>query len=133
MYRIFLSHSRHNDFEALSLRDWQAAEVWEDVFLDVDPERWDRGRRAMGAPAARRQSMRGRVVFRVSANWLAPGWCTKEYTTAHRLNKKLFALLIDPSKALADLPPELAGTWQVTNRAGVPGHAIVPGRVPRLA
>jgi hypothetical protein len=46
--RLFISHSSANDAEAV-VRDWLAAEGWDDVFLDLDPERgikagerWDR-------------------------------------------------------------------------------------------
>src|SRR3984957_6940961 len=47
--RIFLSHSSANNAEAVALRDWLKREGWDDVFLDVDPdrgiaagERWER-------------------------------------------------------------------------------------------
>ena len=39
MSRIFLSHSSWNNAEALALRDWLASQGWNDVFLDIDPER----------------------------------------------------------------------------------------------
>jgi hypothetical protein len=35
------------------------------------------------------------VLFVVSEEWLASKWCGDEYQLANRLNKKLFALLID--------------------------------------
>ena len=109
MSRIFLSHSSHDNFEAVALRDWLASEGWNDVFLDLDPDRGiaagERWERALHAAATRCEA----VVFLVSANWLASGWCRKEYELARGLNKKLFAALIDPSKSIADLPPELTG------------------------
>ena len=39
MARLFISHSSVNDAEAKAIRDWLAAEGWDDVFLDLDPER----------------------------------------------------------------------------------------------
>jgi hypothetical protein len=39
MSRIFLSHSSKDDFEAIAIRDWLASQGWDDVFLDLDPER----------------------------------------------------------------------------------------------
>jgi WD40 repeat protein len=39
MARIFISHSSANNAEAVALRDWLAGEGWDDVFLDLDPER----------------------------------------------------------------------------------------------
>jgi hypothetical protein len=37
--RIFLNHSSVNNAEAVALRDWLDGEGWDDIFLDVDPER----------------------------------------------------------------------------------------------
>jgi TIR domain len=87
--RIFLSHSSKDKFEAFALKTWLTSEGWSDVFLDLDPEngiaagqRWER---ALNAAADRCEA----VVFLVSANWLASGWCLKEYALARGLNKKL--------------------------------------------
>ena len=38
MSRIFLSHSSANNAEAVGIRNWLAAEGWNEVFLDLDPE-----------------------------------------------------------------------------------------------
>jgi hypothetical protein len=118
MSRIFLSHSSKDNFEAIALRDWLASEGWNDVFLDLDPdcgiapsERWER---ALHAAATRCEA----VIFLVSANWLASGWCRKEYALARSLNKKLFAVLIDLAKPIHDILPELKGTWHVVNLVG---------------
>ncbi len=118
MSRIFLSHSSKDNFEAFTLRDWLAANDWSDVFLDLDPKRGiaagERWERALHEAANRCEA----VIFLVSANWLASGWCLKEYSLARGLNKKLFAAIVDPGKTIADLPPELAGTWQVVDLIG---------------
>ena len=117
MSRIFLSHSSLDDFAALALRDWLASEGWEDVFLDLDPDRGivagQRWERSLYEAASRCEA----VVFLVSDNWLGSGWCLKEYMAARRLNKKLFAVLIDPTKTIKDLPADLTDTWQVTDLA----------------
>jgi tetratricopeptide (TPR) repeat protein len=88
------------------------------VFLDLDPERGiaagERWERALHEAANRCEA----VVFLISGNWLASGWCLKEYALARGLNKKLFAALADPGKTISDLPPELAGTWQVVDLTG---------------
>ena len=39
MARIFISHSSANNAEAIALRDWLESEGWDDVFLNLDPER----------------------------------------------------------------------------------------------
>jgi hypothetical protein len=39
MSRLFISHSSANNAEAVAIREWLATEGWDDVFLDLDPER----------------------------------------------------------------------------------------------
>jgi hypothetical protein len=118
MSRIFLSHSSLDNFEAIAMRDWLTSEGWDDVFLDLDPERGiaagKRWERELHMAATRCEA----VIFLVSENWLASGWCMKEYGLARGLNKKLFAVLIEPDKRVGDLPPQLTGTWQVTSLVG---------------
>jgi formylglycine-generating enzyme required for sulfatase activity len=118
MSRIFVSHSSVDNFEAVAVRDWLASEGWSDVFLDLDPERGiaagERWERALHKAATRCEA----VIFLVSRNWLGSGWCLKEYALARGLNKKLFAVIIEPGKTIADLPPELQGTWQVVDLTG---------------
>ena len=85
MSSIFLSHSSKDNFEAVALRGWLAREGWDDVFLDLDPERGiaagERWERALHEHANRCEA----VIFLVSANWLASGWCLREYALAARL------------------------------------------------
>jgi hypothetical protein len=130
MSRIFLSHSSKDNFEAIALQNWLAAEGWDDVFLDLDSQRGiaagERWERALHAAATRCEA----VVFLVSANWLASGWCLKEYALARGLNKKLFAVLIDPTKLIADLPPELTGVWQVVDLTSGQDLKLLPVRLP---
>ena len=61
MSRIFLSHSSKNNDSAVALRDWLAAQGWDDVFLDLDPQRgiaagdrWERSLNGKPRCAARR-------------------------------------------------------------------------------
>jgi WD40 repeat protein len=115
MSRIFISHSSTDNFEALAMRGWLASEGWNDVFLDLDPERGiaagERWERALHAAASRCEA----VIFLVSSNWLDSGWCMKEYALARGLNKKLFAALIDSAKTIGSLPAELNGVWQIVD------------------
>jgi hypothetical protein len=39
MSRIFLSHSSTDELEAVALKHWLTENGWDDVFLDVDPQR----------------------------------------------------------------------------------------------
>ena len=111
MSRIFLSHSSANNLEAAALNEWLKREGWEDVFLDIDPdggiapgERWEK---ALNEAASRCEA----VLFLISWQWLASAWCLKEFNIAHKLNKRLFGLLLDdiPNDKL---PFSLTSTWQ---------------------
>ena len=100
--RLFISHSSGNDDWALALQAWLIREGWsgeEDIFLDLDPERGivagQRWVRALEDAATRCEA----VLFLVSEVWLASKWCGDEYQLANRLNKKLFALLIEIGRA----------------------------------
>jgi WD40 repeat protein len=130
MSRIFFSHSSKDKFEAIALRDWLASEGWNDVFLDLDPERGiaagQRWERALHAAA----NLCEAVIFLVSANWLESGWCLKEYSLARGLNKKLFAALIDPAKEIGSLPAELTGVWQIVDLVHGQDLKLFPTRAP---
>jgi hypothetical protein len=69
------------------------------------------------------------VLFLVSEAWLASGWCLKEFHLAHRLNKRLFGVLIGDIP-IARVPAELTGTWQlvplVSGRDHIPLTAVLP-------
>jgi hypothetical protein len=128
--RIFLSHSSTNNAEAVALRDWLANEGWKDeIFLDLDPlrgivagERWER---ALNEAANRCEV----VLFLVSKAWLGSDWCIKEFNLAHRLNKRLFGLLIE-DPAVADLPAYLTSTWQIVRLAAGHDHVMLRAVMP---
>jgi hypothetical protein len=107
--RIFLSHSSVNNAEAVALRDWLDSEGWDDIFLDVDPERGiaagERWERALNQAAHRCEA----VLFLVSRPWLNSGSCQKEFNLALRLNKRLFGVLIE-DLPIGDLPVNLTST-----------------------
>jgi TIR domain len=75
MARIFLSHSSGNNAEAIALRDWLVSHGWDDLFLDLDPERGlkagERWQEALKRAAERCQL----VIFLVSPEWAASKWC----------------------------------------------------------
>ena len=130
MSRIFLSHSSNDNFEAIALRDLLASEGWQDVFLDLDPERGiaagQRWERALHDAASRCEA----VIFLVSTNWLGSGWCTKEYALARGLNKKLFAALTDPTRTIGSLPQELTGVWQIVDLVHGQDLRLFPAQPP---
>jgi len=129
MSRIFLSHSSKNNAEAKALADWLAARGFDDVFLDLDPQRGiaagERWERALNQAAQRCEA----VLFLVSEAWLDSDWCLKEFNLAHRLNKCLFGVLIEDIP-LASLPATLTGTWQLVPLVSGRDHIILRAILP---
>src|ERR1700730_8543864 len=129
MSRIFLSHSSQNNDSAVVLRDWLSAYGWDDVFLDLDPQRGiaagDRWERSLNQAALRCEA----VLFLVSRAWLSSDWCLKEFNLAHRLNKRLFGLLIEDIP-IGDLPATLTGTWQLVPLASGRDHVMLRALLP---
>jgi formylglycine-generating enzyme required for sulfatase activity len=128
--RIFLSHSSGNNAEAVALRDWLVANGWKDeIFLDLDPKRGivagERWERALNEAANRCEA----VLFLVSKAWLASGWCMKEFDLAHKLNKRLFGVLIE-DLPVNDLPVNLTSTWQIVRLAAGRDHVMLRAVVP---
>jgi WD40 repeat protein len=108
MARLFISHSSRNNDKAIEVRDWLAANGWEDVFLDLDPERGivagQRWKEALQKAAYRCEV----VLALVSAEWLASGWCKSEIDAARLMGKKVIVALvgIDKSEVPLDLIDE---------------------------
>jgi formylglycine-generating enzyme required for sulfatase activity len=114
--RIFLSHSSENNAEAMALRDWLKGEGWDDVFLDLDPERGIRAgelwEEALREAADRCEA----VVFLVSRAWLGSEWCRDEFRLVRHLRKRLFGILIEDI-APGDLPALMTREWQLVSIA----------------
>jgi WD40 repeat protein len=129
MSRIFLSHSSVNNAQAVGLRDWLATEGWDDVFLDLDPERGiaggERWERALNEAASRCEA----VLFLVSRAWLDSDWCQKELSLAYKFDKRLFGVLIDKTDP-TELPPDLS-TRQVVDLASGRDHRQFRVTLPR--
>jgi formylglycine-generating enzyme required for sulfatase activity len=128
--RILLSHSSTNNAEAVALRDWLASNGWKDeIFLDLDPQRGiaagERWERALNEAASRCEA----VLCLVSKAWLGSIWCRKEFNLAHRLNKRLFGVLIE-DLPVSDLPEDLTGTWQIVRLASGRDHVMLRAILP---
>jgi hypothetical protein len=112
--RIFLSHSSGNNAEAIALRDWLVSRGWDDLFLDLDPERGLKaGERWQAAlkQAAERCEL---VIFLVSPEWATSRWCLAEFLLAKNLNKRIFGVIIEPTP-FADIPTEMTAEWQLVD------------------
>ena len=106
MARLFISHSSRNNDKAIEVRDWLATNGWNDVFLDLDPERsivaGHRGKEALQQAASRCEV----VLALVSAEWLASSYCKAEINTAQMMGKKTIIALLDKSQVPGDLTDE---------------------------
>src|SRR5262245_38133485 len=124
MARLFLSHSSANNSEAMALRDWLIGQGFEDLFLDLDPERGLKaGERWQAAlkQAAERCEL---VIFLVSPAWAASKWCLAEFLLAKNLNKRIFGVIVELTP-LSDLPVEMTAEWQLVDlTAGRRDHTI---------
>jgi formylglycine-generating enzyme required for sulfatase activity len=112
--RIFLSHSSANNAEAIAIRDWMIAHGWDDVFLDLDPERGLKAGQRWQEALKRAAERCELVVFLVSPVWAASKWCLAEFLLAKSLNKRVFAVIVEPTP-FSELPPEMTAEWQITD------------------
>ncbi len=72
--------------------------------------------------------MRSGAVSGVES-WLASGWCLKEFNLAHKLNKRLFGVLIE-DLPVDDLPGNLTSTWQIVRLAAGRDHVMLRAVLP---
>ena len=113
MARIFISHSSANNAEALALRDWLVACGWDDLFLDIDPQRGlVSGQRWLDRLQKSAQRCKA-VLFVFSRAWLASQNCIAELWEARRHERPLFAVVVDDT-AVEEVPAEMRGVWQTT-------------------
>ncbi len=117
MARIFLSHSSVDEREAIALRQWLTDQGWDDVFLDIDPNRGlaagERWQEALKRAADRCEA----VLFVVSPAWAQSKWCLAEFLLAKSLNKRIFGVVLKPVP-LGDLPTEMTSEWQLCHLVG---------------
>jgi hypothetical protein len=115
--RLFISHSAANNAAAIALRAWLAEQGFDDVFLDIDPNRGlaagERWQAALKAAADRCEA----VLFLVSPAWLSSKWCLAEFLLAKSLDKRIFGLIVEPVP-FERLPVEMTAEWQLCQLAG---------------
>lgn len=117
MSKIFLSHSSADEREAVALKQWLADNGWNDVFLDVDPQRGlaagERWQEALRRAADRCEA----VVFIVSPAWAKSKWCLAEFLLAKSLHKLIFGVVLK-DVPIGELPTEMTAEWQLCRLAG---------------
>jgi hypothetical protein len=101
--RLFISHSSLNNDRAIEVRDWLAKNGWDDIFLDLDPERGivagQRWKEALQKAAYRCEV----VLALVSKEWLGSGWCKSEVDAARLMGKKVIVALVGVDKSAVPL------------------------------
>ena len=117
MSYIFLSHSSTDELEAVALKQWLLDNGWNDVFLDLDPERGlkagERWQEALRRAADRCEA----VVFIISPAWAKSRWCLTEFLLAKSLYKLIFGVVAKET-ALDELPTELTSEYQLCHLIG---------------
>jgi WD40 repeat protein len=116
MTRIFVSHQRLDQREAVALKQWLIEHdpaLRDEIFLDVDPVtgilpgvRWrDELKRAANRCEA--------VICLLSAHWEASAECRAEFRTAENLNKVIFCARLQP-----DVGEDFTSEWQYCDLFG---------------
>ena len=124
MSYIFLSHSSIDELEAVALKQWLLDNGWDDVFLDLDPERGlkagERWQEALRRAADRCEA----VIFIISPAWAKSRWCLAEFLLAKSLNKLIFGVIVKET-ALDELPTELTAEYQLCHLIGKGSTATI--------
>jgi formylglycine-generating enzyme required for sulfatase activity len=122
--RIFLSHSSANEAEAIAVQDWLVEQGWDEIFLDLDPERGIKTGQRWQEALKRATERCEVVIFLISPAWAASKWCLAEFLLAKQLNKPIFGVIVDPTP-FADIPAEMTAEWQLVDlTAGTLDHSM---------
>ena len=125
MARIFLSHSSVDEREAVALNKWLTDNGWDDVFLDIDPQRGlaagERWQEALRQAADRCEA----VIFIVSPAWAKSKWCLAEFLLAKSLHKQIFGVVLK-DVPIGELPTEMTSEWQLCRLVGTGPTEIDP-------
>jgi TIR domain len=113
--RIFLSHSSHDNAEAITLRHWliqQRPDLAGEIFLDLDPatgiQAGTRWKDALRQANSRCEA----VICLVSQHWQGSHECQAEYRTAETLGKQILVARLEPVEA------DITREWQRCNLFG---------------
>lgn len=114
MATIFISHSSLNNRQAIAVRNWLIEEGWNDIFLDLDPERGLKAGERWQAALKRASSTCELVIFLISPDWAASKWCLAEFLLAKQMNKSTVAAIVEETP-FDDIPTELSAEWQIVD------------------
>ncbi len=113
-YQIFISHSSKNNAKAKELLEWLEKNGWQNVFLDLDPER--------GIQAGDKWQKKLRdacfsceaILFLMTNDWLNSKWCLAEYLLAKQLGKLCIPLIVEDVE-WGSLPVEMRAEHQIVD------------------
>lgn len=117
MSRIFLNHSSADELEAVAVRQWLLDNGWDDVFLDLDPERGIRAGERWQEALRLAVHCCEAVIFLISPAWAKSKWCVAEFLLAKSLHKLIFGVVLKDI-ALSELPTEMTSEWQLCYLVG---------------
>jgi hypothetical protein len=123
MGNIFISHSNHNVDRAKEVFGWLTANGWDDVFLDLDPERGiAAGQR--WKDALQKAAQRCEVMLALVSND-ASHWCRTQISPARLMGKKIIIALIGADKR--EVPLDLTDEQWVDLDAGAAEYKRLAG------
>jgi hypothetical protein len=122
--RIFISHSSANNAEAIALHDWLVGNGWNELFLDLHPERGLKAGERWQEELKRAANRCELVVFLISPAWAKSKWCLAEFLLAKSLNKRIFAAIVEPT-SFETMPIEMTAEWQIVDlTAGIRDYRV---------
>ena len=98
----------------MALKDWLIANGWADIFIDIDPERGLKAGQRWQEELKRAAERCNSVICLVSPDWCASKWCLLEFMLASALSKRIFGVIIAPTRP-SDIPPDLRSEWQLVD------------------
>ena len=131
MSRIFISHAGKNNAEAVAVRDWLIQNGWNDIFLDLDPERGLIGGQRWQAELKAAIDHCQLVIFLVSPDWAVSTWSKAEFLLAkHGSRPKAILPIIVAPVRLSALPAEMTADYQIVDLTAGSRSVTLPATLP---
>ena len=127
MARIFLSHSSVDERETVALNKWLIDNGWDDVFLDIDPQRGLVAGEHWQEALRQAADLCEAIIFVVSPDWAKSKWCLAEFLLAKSLHKQIFGVIINDIP-IGELPTEMTSEWQLCRLTGTGPTEIIQFR-----
>jgi hypothetical protein len=110
---IFISHSSEDSAEAIAIHDCLIEQGWNELFLDLDPERGLKaGQRWQDA--LKKTAERCEVVLFLISPACASKWCLAEFLVAKQTGKPMLGVIVWPTP-FVEIPIEMTADWQLVD------------------